>query len=269
MRTKEFSKKLKIIRNFSKSAERYDKNSHLQKALEDILINKISDKVKNGSFILDIGSGTGSLCGKISKINPKAYFYGLDLAFGMVRYSVKELGCFNFIQADAEKIPIKENIFDLVVSNSVYQWVGDLEEAFFEAKRVLKDKGEFHFVFFGGKTLWELKNSFDTAYKFFAIEPVRHTENFIKIGDIDAILKKSGFKKRSVSASLLEKKFHDVEELMEFLKLTGAVNTNLSGSFGLGRKKVILKMKDIYKNLYRDNDGVKATFEIFFGSAVK
>lgn len=262
-------KKIKIMRNFTKSAKVYDGCSHLQEKLENILLERFAGDRRAENLILDIGSGTGRLCRKISKLKPKASIYGFDIAWGMVEYSSAKLNKKDFLQADAECIPFKDKVFDAAVSTSVYQWVENLEKSFKEARRVLKKGGKFYFIFFGGRTLLELKKSFELSHKYFGIESSSHLQEFKPISGINKLLKKSKFKKIKLSSFFIEKNFNDIMDLLKFLKLGGASNVNLDETFGLGRKKIIFKMREFYKNLYIKKGKLPATFEVFIGTAEK
>ncbi len=268
------NKKFKIMRNFTKSARVYDRNSGLQDSLENILLKNIKQDLRSAEniSILDIGSGTGRLLKKIRKVNQRLFICGIDISWGMAEYAntrANKINKLKFIQADAENIPFRDNTFEMLLSSSTYQWITDHKKAFKEARRVLKRKGKFNFIFFGGSTLKELKNSFSLSYKYYGLDPLVHAENFADLKDINSYLVRSGFSKVSLSSFLVEKKFKDVSDLIKFLKTTGATNANLDASRGLGRKKIIMKMKEFYKKLYMKNGCIVATFEVFSGCAQK
>lgn len=69
--------------------------------------------------ILDVGCGTGSLTIDLARTFPKAQITAVDLSYPYLKQAQKRLRHFprvNFLQANAEDLPFKDNSFDAVVS---------------------------------------------------------------------------------------------------------------------------------------------------------
>lgn len=99
-------------------------------------------KLTQNSKILQIGCGPEDVInyistGKTYAIDPLADFYKKKF----------ELNYKNilFIKGRAENLPFKDNYFDLVILANVLDHVEQPEKALSEIKRVLKEKGIFHF----------------------------------------------------------------------------------------------------------------------------
>ncbi len=92
------------------------------------IISKYIDP-KPKEKLLDVGCGTG-LC---SHWNCKCI--GIDPSIGLLKQ-----GRGNFIQADAENLPFKDNTFDYVISMTAIHLFQDLEKGLNEIKRVGKER---------------------------------------------------------------------------------------------------------------------------------
>ncbi len=96
--------------------------------------------------VLDAGCGNGYLSRELSRRG--AEVVGVDFSEPFIKYckqqeSVEKLGS-KFIHASLMDLKeIKDNSFDLVVSNIVMVDVSDFKQAFLEISRVLKTKGRF------------------------------------------------------------------------------------------------------------------------------
>ena len=92
--------------------------------------------------ILDIGCGKGYLLYDFLKILPKAEIYGLDISEYAIRNGKEEIrNCLNI--GNANKLPWKDNFFDLVISINTLHCLHsyDLYKALTEIERVgKKDK---------------------------------------------------------------------------------------------------------------------------------
>jgi arsenite methyltransferase len=106
-------------------------------------------KIKEGDVVIDLGSGAGndafvarSIAGASGKV------IGIDFTEKMIskaRLNAEKLGFHNveFRYGDIEKIPVSQDVADVVVSNCVLNLVPDKAKAFAETLRVLKPGGHF------------------------------------------------------------------------------------------------------------------------------
>lgn len=91
-----------------------------------------------GSRVLDIGSGSGSLATVLR------HLYGATVSHWSIDISF--LGCQMqprgyVINGDAKHLPIRSNVFDLVVLNDVLEHIPEPQTAFMEAYRVVAPAG--------------------------------------------------------------------------------------------------------------------------------
>lgn len=106
-------------------------------------------KIKEGDFVVDLGSGAGNDCFVARAIvGASGHVIGIDMTEAMIekaRANADQLGFNNveFRLGEIEKMPITANRADVVVSNCVLNLVPDKRKAFSEIFRVLKKGGHF------------------------------------------------------------------------------------------------------------------------------
>ncbi len=100
---------------------------------------RLTKFIKNDSpKILECGCGPGFLSKSIKKWFPNADLYSCDYEYALIHSVKQELGYKNLFQANAQEIPIKDSVIDILIS---FHMIEHLEKPilFFEnAHRVLK-----------------------------------------------------------------------------------------------------------------------------------
>lgn len=119
------------------SGDRYPKKA-------EILLKEWSKfvKIDKNTKILQIGCGPEDVInyfkkGKLYSVDPLADFYKKKFKWNYKKSGLKK--------GRGEEIPFKDNFFDVVILINVLDHVEDPIKVFSEAKRVMKDKGIFHF----------------------------------------------------------------------------------------------------------------------------
>lgn len=255
---------------FELHAAEYDLHAGVQKRV----IARLTEILHELRFVprmaLDIGSGTGLLLNKLAGLYPQARLAGLDLACGMclaARASLPENPFLNLLAGDAEALPFRDHAFDLIVSTSTFQWLGDLDRVFAEASRVLAAEGRFVFAMFGEKTLFELRGSYRKAWEKNGRGPEERTHTFPLLSGVGTALDRAGFLDIRI-ASENEVEFHlDVPSLLRSLKGIGAGNAAPVRSRGLGERGVMVEMMDTYQRDYGVDGLIPATYEVIYGVA--
>ncbi|MEM7019630.1 MAG: methyltransferase domain-containing protein [Pseudomonadota bacterium] len=118
-------------------------------ALPDIVAQRRSFikklELKSGESILDVGAGPGYLLAEMANITGvNGHITGIDLSPDMVAIAqnrCKELPQVTVQEGDATNLPCADEIFDVLVSTQVYEYVADMPGALCEAYRVLKPGG--------------------------------------------------------------------------------------------------------------------------------
>lgn len=158
-----------IKREYAFLARRYDTlwDSYIQQSLKETLDH---GEFKEGSRLLDIGCGTGQLIEVVGQAHPSISSTGLDLTFEMVEIAHDRLGKrIPLCCGDATKLPFADKTFDILVSTSVFHYIGDPRTALAEVMRVLRPGGILVLTdwcgdFFGYRLLDRLFGLLDPAH---------------------------------------------------------------------------------------------------------
>lgn len=147
--------KMVIIRNFSKSAYRYDEYASIQRLAANRLIEEIPEN--NFKQILEIGCGTGIYTRLLKARFGSSRIRAVDISERMIRVARENIWAENveFEIGDAEKIALEEG-YDLITSNSAIQWFESIESALRRYSSVLNKGAWFVFSSFGPLTFTEL-----------------------------------------------------------------------------------------------------------------
>jgi len=107
-------------------------------------------KIKKGDVVLDLGCGAGFDCFLASKkVGKVGKVIGVDMTEEMIqraRLNAEKIGVKNveFILAEIEKLPIKDNSIDIIITNCVINLTPDKTKTFNEAYRVLRKGGKMY-----------------------------------------------------------------------------------------------------------------------------
>jgi len=181
---------------FDKWSKKYDKDnlsSYFSYCHEKLF--KIMN-LKEDSRILDIGCGTGEAFKKISRLLNRCFLYGIDISKGMITKAKSknfERNHAQFIVAESNSIPYKDEYFDFVFTTNSFHHYEDPVKTLKETKRVLKSGGSF-----------------------FLLDVCRTVSLSIKIWDLYHRLIKRG-----------HKRYYSTIEIEDFLKSAGYNNINL------------------------------------------
>ena len=264
------AEKGKAERRFHRHAESYDQYALIQR----IVAEKLARLVKAGCLrppvsVLDVGCGTGIMLSEIHKHHPETKLHGLDPAPGMLLRCAERLDSSPaLVRGFAESLPYENRIFDLVVSSSTFQWIRDLDVCLKECLRVLKPDGMLCAAFFGGKTLWELQESYRHAIKvcFGAdCDRVGRLQSFRKEKEAEDLLYQVGFRRTRVVMEH-EIEYHpDVSALLRSIRNIGATTPAYgSASGGLGWRKVLNAMSERYQASFQTNALIPATYDVIY-----
>jgi len=97
-----------------------------------------------GGIALDVGSGPGNVTASLARAaGPDGLALGVDISEPMLTRAVRaEAGPqVGFLRADAQRLPLRDNSFDAVVSIAVLQLIPDPAAALAEMARVLRPGG--------------------------------------------------------------------------------------------------------------------------------
>ncbi len=107
---------------------------HKEEQLKKLKIIKEYLKVNPKERLLDVGCGTG-----LTTSCWKCKCYGIDPSKKLLEKAKEKYNDIIYKQAPAEKIPFKNNFFDIVISVTSIQNFDDVEKSLREIKRVGKN----------------------------------------------------------------------------------------------------------------------------------
>ncbi|MCH7697122.1 MAG: malonyl-ACP O-methyltransferase BioC [Proteobacteria bacterium] len=256
--------KTQLARSFNIAAPGYDNVALLQQTVAKSLLERLELINISPENILDLGSGTGMAAKMLAKIYTKARVTQTDLAFNMLNTSRSNARRFfsrqSYVCADADDLPFKASVFDLVFSNLMLQWCSDADRVFNGVKQSLRADGLFLFSSFGPDTLFELRESWAT------VDSTVHVNAFIDMHDIGDALIRAGFEQPVMETERLILSYDDVYSLMRELKSLGAHNVVRGRRKSLTGKRRLQKMIDAYETR-RSEAKLPATYEIVYGHA--
>ncbi len=255
----------KIRKAFSDSALQYEALTGLQYEIGCDLIKMILSQ-ENCEYILDVGMGTGRLTNRLQWMFPESKVIGIDFASGMIRVARQKYEFIKIVQADCLHLPFKKEIFDIVFSNLLYQWVKPLDLAFKENYAVLKKNGIFCFTMFGRRTLKEMFNSLENSL---SREETPKYSSLKRLPDLQSIeneVTNAGFQILESQEEIIKVHFEDLFMLLKWLKNIGANIVN--EEFPIG-KNWLLRADEYYKKHFRDPFGITTSFEVLWIKAVK
>jgi ubiquinone/menaquinone biosynthesis C-methylase UbiE len=116
--------------------------------LERHIIIKALNKIKITGRLLDVGCGPGYLAAQLSQKYPDVKITGLDnseMTVTLARSNWPSIAYDNleFIVGDAQRLPVTDDYFDVVISSLSLHHLTDAQAAFREIHRVLKPGGRF------------------------------------------------------------------------------------------------------------------------------
>jgi malonyl-CoA O-methyltransferase len=158
---------------------------------------------------------------------------------------------------DSHELPLKENSFEIVISNLMMQWC-DIEQITKEASKVLKNDGLFLFSTFGPQTLIELGESWSK------VDNNQHISTFMDMHDIGDKMLGLGFKNVVVESEIITLTYEKVMDLLIDLKNIGAQNIN---SKNISKSNLSQMIKNYEK--FRTSGKLPATYEVIYAHGFK
>jgi ubiquinone/menaquinone biosynthesis C-methylase UbiE len=144
-------------------------------------------------FILDVGTGLGSLAREFAGRLPQSYVYGIDVSEEMLNEAIKDaqlegISNLELILSDVHSLAFEDNFFDVVVSFGVLHHLSDIRVAFSEIKRVLKEGGNA-FIYDLRKDapphiVSEIANQMPSSHKIAFLESVKEAPDVSSVEDV-------------------------------------------------------------------------------------
>jgi trans-aconitate methyltransferase len=179
-------------------------------------------RVKETDAILDIGCGTGKLTFELAQLASCGCVTGIDPSEEMLA-KAKRIGSpfdnIMLMQIPAQEINFREE-FDLVYSNSAFQWIKEQEEVIMRSFTALRANGRMALQLPAKDFCWGMMDNINSAISALGLETVyRDRESpwrFPLREEMAGFLKKAGFVNINVFYRDYALLFEDVNEVLEW-----------------------------------------------------
>jgi malonyl-CoA O-methyltransferase len=255
----------RIIRDFSRAAQTYDRHALLQRKVADQLFNRsahIWQADHRKANILDIGCGTGYFHELLRKNKIYTPIAQLDISHEMCKIaasyaSLPEYGDTFTYCADMHNLPFAKDTFSSIFSSMTLQWADGIGKCLLEAKRVLAPKGSFAFSLVGEGSIHELTEAFCLAGH---APPIHH---FINKPELDWQLKHAGFSVTILYQDSITLLHRDFRSLIRSIKGVGASYKNVHNP-GLKGKNYFIDVETAYRNKFSTTEGLPLSWNIIY-----
>ena len=258
---------------FERAAGSYDQAAVLQREISNRMLARLEYIKYKPDVILDAGSGTGYGTQQLAKRYDSSQLIAVDIAWTMLTHARPNTAWWqrllplqqqrtDYVCADIEQIPLKNESVGMIWSNLALQWCNDLNHTFGEMYRILRTDGLLMFSTFGPDTLKELRQAFA------GIDGYSHVNRFADMHDIGDLLLNHRFSTPVMDMEYITLTYDDVIGVMRDLKAIGAHNVIQGRRQGLMGKHQWQRAIAAYETLRRDGK-LPATFEVVYGHAWK
>ncbi|MCP5143218.1 MAG: malonyl-ACP O-methyltransferase BioC [Gammaproteobacteria bacterium] len=254
--------KPRVRRAFSRAASTYEGHAFLQREICDRTFDHLAPIALKPATIVDLGCGTGYALPRLRKTYSSAHIIAVDLAETMVSAAKQQARRWfsreHFLCADGCQLPLPDASVELVFSNLMLQWAGDLDAMLGDIRRVLRPEGLLAFSSFGPDTLKELR----AAWR--AVDDFEHVHTFIDMHDVGDALIRAGFASPVLDTETITVEYDQPRQLFRDLKAIGATHAG-PGNRGLTTRSALARMERAYEQQRLPNQRIPATWEVVYG----
>lgn len=253
----------KIAAQFSRAATRYNQ---LAKVQNEIAQDAIGLLPKHSDSVLDIGCGTGRYSQNLGSLCEQ--LVAIDLAMGMLSVAKKQtIGTpAQWIQGDAEHLPLQSSSIDTVFSSMALQWCKQPLIVMQEVSRVLKPGGRAVLAIMCEGSLHELQQSWAE------LDSAKHVNRFASSSTWQNAGETAELKVESVQRQYVS--YHPtIRSLLASIKGIGA-NVLLDTGSEKGQQtpmtRASLKQLElIYQHKFADNGQLPLSYQVCYLSCSK
>lgn len=264
----------RVAAAFHQKADVYDHHTLVQKRVVTNLAAAVELHLnRKPEHILDVGTGTGALLERLHARYHDAGLTGVDIAHNMCLRTQQKLGptC-SAVTGNAENLPFRDGVFDLVVSASALQWVGDLSAALREMHRVVQSGGYISLAFFCQGTLGEMQSCFREAVSHYGCRNTQHINrlhDFWSVDDVTSIVSGIDFDKSVVTVETEVDWYDNLLALLRSIKNIGAGSITGGTGNGLGWRGILQDASRLYQERYGESGRIPATYKVLYLTARK
>lgn len=245
--------KVRVARQFSRAARRYDDYAHVQERIAGDALERVSP---DWGVTLDIGCGSGRVTRLLAqKCN---HVYGVDLAEGMVLHASEHAHPrISWLTGDAESLPFAHSVFDNVFSSMALQWCAYMSPVFGELLRVMKPGGEAVLAIMSEGSMAELSESWKR------LDHHPHVNQFRSANGLLHTALECGFQGR-VESEVYVDKHADIRSLLNSIKGVGANVVNQTGNHITLRRNTLSRLEAVFTRKCSEPEWLPLTYVVSF-----
>jgi len=252
-----------IRRNFTRRAASYDCYADVQRSMAQQLLAQAGEAIVQAARIMEVGCGTGYLTTQLRRVNPRARLVAVDLDQALLEWARSRTGPdpqVVYVVADGEAISGKK--FDLIISNSTFQWFTHPETTISDYFRSLNPGGCLAFSTLGPRTFSELATAMRQAGKILNLNKIPEipAAGFLRAEDWTILLAQAGFQFIQIIHKSLSISFPAVIDFLKALQATGATNPQ-PRPFS---PRLLTALMTAYKDLFGENGSIPVTYEVIW-----
>lgn len=231
--------KQRVAQQFSRAASRYTEHDQLQRWCAQALMALLPDQCDS---LVDIGCGPASHSAELAQHTE--FYLGMDIAPGMLAQAQLCQPQLNWLQADAEHLPLQHQSVAVIVANLALQWCNDLALSLQQCAKALKDHGQILFTTVLAGSMEPLMAAMQQ------LDGHAHHNRFFteaqlaqQLAQVDGVHWRSELKRFCIS-------YNSLYEMLADIKGIGANYTARSGQnyFGKARWQALEKHLEQYRN---------------------
>jgi malonyl-CoA O-methyltransferase len=257
-----------IQRNFGRRGASYDRYARVQQRMALELVRGCREALVRAHSILEVGCGTGYLTKLLRQANPTGTIVALDLDASLLKLArarLVENPGIHFIAADGEAF--SGGSYDLIISNSVFQWFSRPRQTLQAYYRLLHPGGSLAFSTLGPATFRELGTAFRQAAGSLPLaeSPEVVALSFSDVEKWQGFLGQAGYQEVVVQREECTETHPSVQDFLHALQATGATNPEprpLS-------PRLFRHMAANYHRAFGVNGSIPVTYEVIWVFARK
>ncbi len=254
-----------VRRRFERAAAGFDDGDFLHQRCFEGLLERLEPMQLKPRCIVDIGCATGRRSGLLAKRYRRARVLGIDLAREMLMKSRRSRSRFSRVrevQADAQSLPIKTGIADMVVANLTPVWFSDPTACFAEAARILRKEGLFVFSSLGPDSLVELRAAWSAVDR----DNGPHVLPFADMHNTGDALVRAGLRDPVLDVEPISVTYDEPADVYRDLTRSGGRNVVQQRRETLTGKARFKRFEDAVMTA-RKNGKIELSMELVFGHA--
>lgn len=206
-------------RAFERAGPGFDTAGVVHEEARQRLLERLAYVRLDPDLIVDLGCATGAAAGPLAAAYPRARIAGIDASAGMLHAARRRRADspLNWLQADAERLPLPDRKAGLVFANMLLPWCRP-EPLFGEVARILEPSGLFLFSTLGPDSLEQLRRAWT------AVDDAVHVHAFMDMHDLGDLAVRAGLEEPVLAVERLSLSYASVADCVRDLRACGGIN---------------------------------------------